>query len=301
MSVAGTIATTVLVSLGVIFILSGIRIVRPTQRGLVERLGKYKGYANPGLTWVIPVIDRMFRINITEMMVDAESQEIITKDRLNAMVDAQVYFKVRQDEKSVKDSQYNVFNYKYQIVNLAKTTLRNIVGTMTYEEANSNRNKINEDLRAVLEKEAKPWGIDILRTELKQITPPKQVQESMNKVITAENEKKAAVDTATALETKADGERRAAIKIADGQKQSMILKADGEAKAKVTVAEAEAQKIKLENEALIKYFRGDAQIYQKLKTAERALKHGTKYVIDSKSNIMNVMSDVAAVPFKVGK
>lgn len=289
---------TVAMAIGLVYVLMGIRIIRPTERGLIERFGKYNHFANPGFNWLIPVVDRLVRVNVTEMMIDAESQEIITKDRLNAMVDAQVYFKVRQDEKSAKDSQYNVYNYKYQIVNLAKTTLRNIIGTMSYEEANSNRNRINEDLRQVLEKEAKPWGIDILRTELKQINPPKQVQESMNTVITAENLKKAAVDSATATETKADGEKRAAVKMAEGQKQSMILKAEGEAQAKIRVAQAEAQKIQLENQALQKYFRNEAIIYQKLKTTERAMKHGTKYVIDSKSNIMNVMSDVAAVPIR---
>ena len=290
------IVSGIFTAIAIVFILAGIRIVRPTERALVERFGKYNHFAGAGLNWLIPGIDKIVRVNITEMMIDAESQEIITKDRLNATVDAQVYFKVRSDEKSVKDSQYNVYNYKYQIVNLGKTTLRNIIGTMSYEEANSNRNQINEDLRKVLEKEAKPWGIDILRTELKQINPPKQVQESMNMVITAENQKKAAVDTATATETKADGEKRAAVKMAEGQKQSMILKAEGEAQAKIRVAQAEAQKIQLENQALQKYFKNEAVVYQKLKTAERAMKHGTKYVIDSKSNIMNVMSDVAAVP-----
>ena len=109
----------------------GIRIVRPTQRGLIERLGKYHSFAKPGFHWIIPVIDRLFMVNITEQMVNADPQEIITNDNLNASVDAQVYFKVKPDEESVKGSIYNVNNYKYQIVNLARTTLRNIIGTLT--------------------------------------------------------------------------------------------------------------------------------------------------------------------------
>lgn len=293
-----TIGTGIGVGVFAIGALSGIRILRPTERGLVERFGKYYRFATPGFNWIIPIVDSMIRVNVTEMMVDAESQEIITKDRLNAEVDAQVYFRVRPTQEGVQGSQYQAFNYKYQIVNLAKTTLRNIIGTMSYEEANSNRDKINLDLKRVLEKEAKPWGIDILRTELKQITPPKAVQESMNQVITAENAKKAAVDFATAVETKADGEKRANIKVAEGSRQSMILKAEGEANAKIKVAQAEAEKIKLENMALQKYFKKEAQLFKKLKTTELAMRYGTKYVIDSKSNIMNVMSDIAAVPIK---
>ena len=125
---------------------AGIRIVRPTQRGLIERLGKYHNFANPGFHWIIPIIDRLFMVNVTEQMVDAEPQEIITNDNLNASVDAQVYFRVKSDEESVKGSIYNVNNYKWQIVNLARTTLRNIIGTLTLKSANSERGKINAEL-----------------------------------------------------------------------------------------------------------------------------------------------------------
>ena len=129
---------------GIIFLL-GIRIVRPTHRGLVERLGKYNRFAEPGFNWVLPVIESMVKVNVTEQMVDAEKQEIITNDNLNASVDAQVYFKVNANEESVKSSQYNVNDYEYQIVNLARTTLRNIIGTLSLKVANSERDKINVD------------------------------------------------------------------------------------------------------------------------------------------------------------
>ena len=127
--------------------LVGIKIVRPTQRGLIERLGKYYSFSNPGFHWIIPVIDRMFRINVTEQMVDAEPQEIITNDNLNARVDAQVYFRVKADEESVKGSIYNVNNYTWQIVNLARTTLRNIIGTLTLKSANSERGTLPDRVR----------------------------------------------------------------------------------------------------------------------------------------------------------
>ena len=108
----------------VLLFFAGIRIVRPTHRGLIERFGKYNRFAGPGFHWIIPVIDKMYTVNVTEQMVDAEPQEIITNDNLNAKVDAQVYFRVKSDEESVKGSIYHVNNYKYQIVNLARTTLR---------------------------------------------------------------------------------------------------------------------------------------------------------------------------------
>src|SRR3989304_995277 len=218
----------ILIPIVLIFLL-GSRIVRPTQRALTERLGKYNRFANPGYHWIFPFIEHMHKVNITEMMIDAEPQEIITNDNLNARVDAQVYFKIKSDEESVKNSIYNVYNYMNQIVNLARTTLRNIIGTLTLKSANSERGKINTELHETLHKETKSWGIEIIRTELKQIDPPADVQETMNKVVKAENEKIAAIDSATAAETVADGVKRAKIKEAEGFKQSKILHAEGEA------------------------------------------------------------------------
>jgi regulator of protease activity HflC (stomatin/prohibitin superfamily) len=262
----------------------GIRIVRPTHRGLVERLGRYNHFARPGFNWIIPVIDRLYQVNVTEVMVDAEPQEIITNDNLNARVDAQVYFKVKDDEENVKNSQYFVNNYRWQIVNLARTTLRNIIGTMTLKSANSERGRINEELQKTLRKETANWGIDIVRTELKEIDPPKDVQETMNKVVKAENEKIAAVDYATATETVADGARRAEIKKADGVKQARVLEAEGEAQA-----------IKLINEAANTYFVGNAQLLRRLETLERALAHNAKIVVPSDSDLINVIGEMAGV------
>ncbi len=271
-----------LIVLAVVVFLLGIRIVRPTNRGLIERLGKYKKFAQPGFHWLIPVIDKMYRVNITEQMVDAAPQEIITNDNLNAMVDAQIYFKIKPDEDSVKCSQYNVNNVTYQIVNLARTTLRNIIGTMSLKSANSERGRINDELVKVLVKETATWGIEIVRTELKQIDPPKDVQDTMNKIVKAENEKIAAVDFATAAETFADGEKRAAIKKAEGVRQARILAADGEAEA-----------IRLVNEAANKYFVGNAQLMKRLDTLEASLKNNTKIVVPSNAELVNVIGDMA--------
>jgi regulator of protease activity HflC (stomatin/prohibitin superfamily) len=268
----------------VLLLLAGIRIVRPTTRGLVERLGKYNRYANPGFHWIIPIVERMFKVDVREMLVEAQPQMIITNDNLNARVDAQVYLKVKADEENVKSSQYNVANYEMQIVNLARTTLRNIIGTLTLKSANSERGKINEELRNTLLTETASWGIEILRTELKEIDPPEDVQITMNKVVKAENEKVAAVDFATATETQADGQRRAAIKQAEGTRQARILEAEGQAQA-----------IKLVNEAADKYFVGNAQILRKLEAAERALVQNAKVVLPANAQLVNVIGDLAGV------
>ncbi|MBN1126840.1 MAG: SPFH/Band 7/PHB domain protein [Sedimentisphaerales bacterium] len=274
----------VVVALVVLIFLLGIRIVRPTHRGLIERLGKYKKFAAPGFHWIIPGIDRMIQVNITEQMVDAQPQEIITNDNLNARVDAQVYFKVRDDEEHVKSSQYHVNNYQFQIVNLARTTLRNIIGTLTLKSANSERDKINTALLTTLSKETQNWGMAIVRTELKEIDPPKDVQETMNKVVKAENEKVAALDFANAAERQADGVKRAEIKKAEGIKQAKILAAEGEAEA-----------IRLVNEAANKYFIGNAQLLRKLETLEKSLMNNAKIVVPSGSELVNVIGEMAGV------
>jgi regulator of protease activity HflC (stomatin/prohibitin superfamily) len=267
-----------------IFFLAGMRIVRPTERGLIETLGKYTKFAQPGFHWVIPIIQQLYKVNITEQMVNAEPQVIITNDNLNATVDAQVYFKVKEDEESVKNSQYNAANYKSQIVNLSRTTLRNIIGTLSLRSANSERGRINTDLLQTLEVETKRWGIYVTRTELKEIDPPKDVQETMNKVVKAENEKIAAIDFATAAETTADGIKRAEIKKAEGIKQAKILEAEGEAQA-----------IKLVNEAAEMYFKGNAQLLRQLQTTENALKNNAKIVIPSNTELINVIGEMSGV------
>jgi regulator of protease activity HflC (stomatin/prohibitin superfamily) len=272
-----------------------IRTVRPTSRGLVERFGKYNRFANPGIIFLIPFIEHLVRINVTENMIDAGLQEIITSDSLNAQVDAQVYFKVRSDEESVKASQYNVYNYMVQIVALARTTLRNIIGTMTLKEANSERGKINSSLYNNLAMETKSWGLEIVRTELKEINPPPDVQETMNKVVKASNEKIAAIDFATARETQADGERRAAIKVAEGQRQAAILQAEGQKQAKVLVADGEAQAIKLVNEAADMYFKGNAQLLRQLQAVETSLINNSTIRVPTDSSLINVIGGLAGI------
>ncbi len=257
----------VVVALIIIFFL-GIRIVKPTHRGVIERLGKYNRFLRVGFNWVIPIIESTRSRNVTERMTNIASQEIITKDNLNAKVELVVYHKVKDDEDSVKKSYYEVDDYKSQIVMLAQTTARNVIGNMKFTEVNSQRAMLNKLLAETIDKEIENWGLKVVRVELKDITPPQSVQETMNNIIQAQNAKDAAIDFATAVETKADGARRAAIKEADGIKQANILKAEGEAQA-----------IQLVNEAAEKYFIGNAQKLRQLEMMERALKDNAKIVI----------------------
>ncbi len=288
-----------LIVLGLVFLffvlLFSIRIVRPTEKGLVERLGRFSYVADQGIHFLVPFVDQMYRINLTERMVGAEPQEVITSDNLNAIVDAQVYFKVRSDDESVKRSIYAVNDYETQIVALARTTLRDVIGNLSLKDANSQRNKINEKLQGILQVETHSWGIDIVRTELKEIQPPADVQETMNKVVKAENEKVAAIDFATARETEADGMRRAAIKSAEGERQAAILSAEGDKQAKVLRAEGDAEAIRLVNESARKYFKDEAQQLRKIQMVEASLQNNTKYVVPENASIINILSDAAGI------
>jgi len=244
--------------------LSGIRIIRPTHRGVIETLGKYSKFVNSGFNYIIPIIQRIKKIDITERMSDIEPQEIITKDNLNANADLVIFYKVNDDEESIKKAFYNVNDVESQIKTLARTSARNVIGDMPFRDVNSKRNDLNRKLAETMDKETKTWGVKIVRVELKEITPPKDVQETMNKVIKAENEKESAIDFATAEETKADGIKRAKIKEAEGEKQASILKAEGQSEA---------------FDKINKSFTGNAQILRKLEVTENSLMNNTKIII----------------------
>jgi regulator of protease activity HflC (stomatin/prohibitin superfamily) len=270
----------------VVFFALGIKIIRPVEVGIVEFLGKYSRTATAGFNWIIPVLFKMYRINITERRVDIDPQSIITKDKLNAVVDGVVYYKVAEAQKAI----YNVNNFKASVPSLAKTTLRAVIGKMTLTEANENRDKINVDLEVILSKEVALWGIEVVRVELQRIEPPADVQDAMNQVVKAENEKIAALDLATAIETQADGERRAEIKKAEGIAAAIRLKAD-----------ADGDAIKIVNEAAEKHFIGNAQLLKKLETVSEAFKDNTKIIVPADSDLVNVVGDLAGITVPLKK
>jgi regulator of protease activity HflC (stomatin/prohibitin superfamily) len=215
---------------------------------------------------------------------------VITQDKLNASVDAVVYYRV----KDVQASIYNVDDHRAQLTSLARTTLRAVIGNMTLTVANENRASINEKVEGVLDKETASYGVEVLRCEIQKIEPPSDVQSAMNNVVKAEQEKIAARDYATATETKADGEKRAEIKKAEGVKQGLILSAEGKAEGIIIVANAEADRIKVVNEAADKYFIGNAQALKKLETVESALRENVKFIMDS-DKVATIITDAAGV------
>jgi len=279
----GILAGQVLLGIIIIGILaSGIRIIRPTNRAAIETLGKYTRFQKSGITFILPFIQKLYSINITEQLVDVMRQEVITKDNLNCTVDAQVYFKVGDSEQELQNALYQVNNFTIQIVQLARTTLRNVIGDNMFKDVNSQRGKLNREVFQTMEIETKDWGITIVRVELKEIEPPDDVQETMNMVIKAENDKQSAIDFANARETKADGERRASIKEAEGIRQALILEAEGRAEAIEKVAQARATEIRLVNESAEKYFIGNAKDLKKFEVTQASLEKNSKIVLTDK-------------------
>jgi len=259
-----------------------LHIVRPTQRGLVERNGRYNRFVNTGLTFLFPVIDRLIKVNVTEQITEPEPQVIITKDRLNLSINMVVSYKVRPDEASVKNSEYSVNNYRQQIDILGHVALRDILGSMVYEEANQGRDVINQQLLTRLKTQTDSWGIDIVRAEIKDIRPPQNIQDSMNKIIEAENTKKSAVNQADALAAQADGQKRAAIAQAEGERQAQILKAEGLRQATISIAEGDAGATKLRNEALTTYFKDNAVVFKKLEAIQSVMNNAKIIVPEGK-------------------
>jgi regulator of protease activity HflC (stomatin/prohibitin superfamily) len=189
-----------------------------------------------------------------------------------------------------KKAIYEVNNFELSVPSLAKTTLRAVIGKMTLTEANENRDKINQEVENILDIEVSKWGIEVIRVELQRIEPPDDVQTAMNQVVKAENEKIAALDLATAIETQADGEKRAEIKKAEGIAAAIKLK-----------AEADGEAIKIVNEAAEKYFVGNAQLLKKLETVSEALRDNSKIIVPSGSDLVNVISDLAGVTVPIPK
>ena len=281
----------ILIAAGVLIVIfAGFRTVRPIEKGIIERFGKFQRLKEAGLTWIIPNIDKMYKVNITEQMVDVLPQMVITKDKLNAEVDAVVYYQIVD----VKASMYNVDNHRIQLTSLARTTLRAVIGNMTLTDANEKRSDINSKVETVLDKETNSYGVEVLRVEIQKIEPPADVQDSMNKVVKAEQEKIAARDMATATETRADGDKRAEIKKAEGVRQGLILSAEGKSESIRLVANADADKIKVVNEAAQKYFIGNAQILKKIEAVEISLKDNAKILIDT-NKVQTVVTEAAGV------
>jgi regulator of protease activity HflC (stomatin/prohibitin superfamily) len=233
---AGLIALIILALFVFIVAAAGVRIVPQARAGVVERLGRYARTLEPGLTLIIPFIDRVKPlIDLREQVVTFPPQPVITEDNLVVGIDTVIYFTVTDPRAAT----YEVANPLQAIEQLTVTTLRNVIGGMTLEETLTSRDNINNQLRAVLDEATGRWGIRVNRVELKSVEPPRTVQEAMEKQMRAERDRRATILTAEGQRTsailQAEGEKQSAVLRAEGQRTSAILRAEGEAKAIETV------------------------------------------------------------------
>ncbi|MQA09959.1 MAG: SPFH/Band 7/PHB domain protein [Pseudonocardiaceae bacterium] len=254
-----TIIVVVVVALLVItIVVKSVLVVPQAQSAVIERLGRFRKVGQPGLNFLVPFFDRVrARIDLREQVVSFPPQPVITQDNLTVSIDTVVYFQVTDSRSAV----YEISNYIAAVEQLTTTTLRNVVGGMSLEETLTSRDSINSQLRGTLDEETGRWGIRVARVELKAIDPPPSIQDSMEKQMRADREKRAMILTA-------EGQRESAIKTAEGQKQSQILSAEGSKQAAILNAEAERQSriLTAQGERAARYLQaqGQAKAIQKV-------------------------------------
>src|SRR6266513_770752 len=236
---AGLIVLLVVAGLVLLTLGRTIRIVPQARAGVVERLGRYSRTLTPGLSIVVPFVDRVRdMMDLREQVVSFDPQPVITEDNLVVSIDSVIYFQVTD----AKAATYEIANYIQAIEQLTVTTLRNVIGGMALEKTLTSRDEINNQLRGVLDEATGKWGIRVNRVELKAVDPPASIKDTMEKQMRADREKRAAILTAEGVKQSqiltAEGEKQSAILRAEGQKQAQILQAEGQAKAINTVFEA---------------------------------------------------------------
>ena len=230
----------ILVLIIVIILISNIKIVPQARAYTIERLGSYQGTWQTGLHFKIPLIERIARkVTLKEQVVDFEPQPVITKDNVTMQIDTVVYFQITDP----KLFTYGVENPMAAIENLTATTLRNIIGDLELDETLTSRDVINTKMRTILDEATDAWGIKVNRVELKNIIPPKAIQESMEKQMKAERERREAILVA-------EGQKQSAILVAQGEKESMVLRADAKREAQIKEAQGQAEALMTVQKAL---------------------------------------------------
>ncbi|MCV7193698.1 SPFH domain-containing protein [Mycolicibacterium brumae] len=253
-----------LIALGVVVVAKSVALIPQAEAAVIERLGRYSRTVSGQLTLLVPFIDRIrARVDLRERVVSFPPQPVITEDNLTLNIDTVVYFQVTNPQAAV----YAISNYIVGVEQLATTTLRNVVGGMTLEQTLTSRDQINGQLRGVLDEATGKWGLRVARVELRSIDPPPSIQESMEKQMKADREKRAMILTA-------EGVRESSIKQAEGQKQSQILAAEGAKQSAILAAEAERQSriLRAQGERAAQYLKaqGEAKAIEKTFKAIKA-------------------------------
>ena len=287
---AGAIVGIIFGVLAVVILARSVTTVRQYQRGIVERLGRYKETWDPGLRFLFPFIDRLaVRVDMRERVLDIEPQPVITMDNVTVTVDAVIYFYVT-DAKAVT---YEVASFDIAVSKLAQTNIRNVIGEMSLDETLTSRERINTALRNTLDEATDKWGVKVSRVEVKEIEPPRDIADAMSKQMKAEREKRATILEAEAYRAKqileAEGDKQNAILVAEGSRQKEILIAEGDRQAAILRAEGEAKAIEQVSKAADKYFVGNAQLLKQLQVTQASLEDNTKLVVSDQSRLINVL------------
>ncbi|WP_273843638.1 SPFH domain-containing protein [Rubrobacter calidifluminis] len=227
----GLIVIIVIAVIVLAFVARSVRVIPQSRVGIVQRLGRYHRTAESGLTFIIPLVDKMLpKTDLREQVVSFQPQAVITNDNVGIQISAVVYYQIIDP----RAAEYEVANLTVAMEQITQTNLRNVIGNLTLDETLVSRDEINAKLRAVLDEVTEKWGVRITRVEIKEIIPPHDIQQAMEKQMQAERNRRAAILTA-------EGDKRAAILKAEGEKESAILKAQGEREAAVLRAEGEAE------------------------------------------------------------
>jgi regulator of protease activity HflC (stomatin/prohibitin superfamily) len=265
------------------------RIVAQYEKGLVLRLGRYRNTVDSGLTFLVPLIEDMIKVDMRERVINVEPQKVITKDNVSVTVDAVIYYRISDPMKAT----FEVQNFAYAATTLAQTNLRNLIGDKSLDETLTARDLINANLRAVLDEATNTWGVKVTRVEVQKIDPPADITEAMSRQMKAERDKRANI-------LEAEGVKQAAILSSEGVRQSEILRAEGDAQAKILRATADAKAIELVSNAAESFFKDRAEVSKRLDVLNNVLAQQTKFIVPAGSDLVNVLGldDKGVVPLK---
>jgi regulator of protease activity HflC (stomatin/prohibitin superfamily) len=285
----GMLLLFVILMIALIALARSARVVAQYEKGLVLRLGRYRATVSSGLTFLVPVIEDMLKVDMRERVINVEPQKVITKDNVSVTVDAVIYYRISDPVKAT----FEVQNFGYAATTLAQTNLRNLIGDKSLDETLTARDTINANLRNVLDEATNTWGVKVTRVEVQKIDPPADITEAMSRQMKAERDKRANI-------LEAEGVKQSQILQAEGVKQSEILRAEGDAQARITRATAEAKAIEMVSNAAEQFFKERAEVSKKLDVLNTVLAGQTKFIVPANSDLVNVLGldDRTVVPIK---